>query len=235
MNVFLVNESTVLTEAQAFNTAWALNYQATYHFGRSGWRSDVRCFYAPGGASAKIPVGTSILHLLDTSDQPGALGYHDEDGNEVPYARVFVKTIGVAGVPEVASHELCELAADPNVNLCALTGDQKRLYAVEVGDPVQGNPYDVGAPQGRTTGIKVADFTLPSYYDPRTQPGAKTSFRGSVSGPFSIAPQGYYSYLDLTNVAAGWQQSWGAARSSAPPAEHDDRLEQRLSTLPQAT
>jgi hypothetical protein len=231
MNVYLVNESTVLSDTDAFNIAWACSYQAEYHYGRAGWRPDVRCYFLPGGGQAKIPAGGSVLHLLDTADVAGALGYHDEDGNEVPYARVFVKTTQADGqhVSEVASHELLELATDPHLNLTAPTSDLKRLYAVEVGDPVQGNGYDVGAPEGRTTGIVVADFTLPGYYDPNTAAGASTSFRGSIHGPFALAAQGYYSFIDLTNVAGGWQQQVGAEHVGPVAPDRDDRLTQRVS------
>src|SRR5438309_10173156 len=139
-----------------------------------------------------------MLHLLDNSDQQGALGYHDEDGNEVPYARVFVETTQQAGdsVSECASHELLEMMADPNVNLCAINQQGNRLYAVEVGDPVQGTGYDVGAPEGKTVGIQVANFALPSYFDPNSQAGRKLDFRGVLSAPSTVGPQAYMSYVD---------------------------------------
>lgn len=230
MDVLFVNESTVLSDIDAWQIAWACDYQARFHYGRSGWRSDVRCAFLPGGGAAVIPAGASVLHFLDTADQAGALGYHDEDGKEVPYARVFVKTTQSDGgaVSEVASHEVLELVTDPHVNLSALTGDLKRLYAVEVGDPVQGNAYDVGVVEGRTTGVVVADFTLPSYYDPTTPADEPTSFRGSVKGAFALAAQGYYGFIDLSNVAAGWQQQVGAERHSAPPPDRDDRFGRRV-------
>lgn len=229
MNIYFVNESS-LTDLEAWRIAWACDYQARFHYGRSGWRSDVRCSFIPGGASATIPAGGAVMHLLDTADQPGALGYHDEDGNEIAYGRVFVQTTQQAGeqVSEVAAHETLELATDPHINLTAPTGDLKRLYAVEVGDPVQGNGYDLGAPEGRQVGITVCDFTLPSYYDPNTQANRPTSFRGSVKGPFALAAQGYYSFIDLTDVAAGWRQQVGQERTR--PVPPDDRLDRR--TIP---
>lgn len=228
LTVYLVNESSVLTEVEAFNIAWALNYQAQFHYGRSGWRSDVNCIYLPGGGNARIPAGGAVLHLLDTCDVAGALGYHDEDGNEVAYARVGVKTAQQNGQQpsEVASHELLELATDPNVNLAAVTGDMKRLIPIEVGDPVQGSGYDVGEPEGRPVGVKVANFALPAYFDPNTK-SEKVDFRGVLKVPFTIAPQGYLSYLDLTNVAAGWKQQLGAERTTPAAPGSDDRLGRR--------
>jgi hypothetical protein len=233
MDVYLVNESTTMSETDAWRMAWAIDHQARYQFGRSGWRPDVRCTFLPGGGAAKVPVGGSILHLLDTADVQGALGYHDEDGNEVPYAKVFVKTAQDAGDPvsEVASHELLELAVDPHCNLSALTGDGKRLYALEVGDPVQGTAYDVGAPEGRTTGIIVANFALPAFFDPSTK-AAKVDFRGALSAPFTLTKQGYMSYVDMANASPGWQQEFGQERTAAPTWAY--RHDQRSRTSPAA-
>jgi hypothetical protein len=222
VDIYFVNESTKFSDQEAWQAAWACDYQARYHFGRSGWRSDVRCSFLPGGAKAKIPAGSAVMHLLDTADVQGALGYHDEDGNEIPYGRVFVVTSQQNGdaVSEVCSHEVLELAADKNVNFTALDKAGTKLYAVEVGDPVQGNGYDVGAPEGKTTGIVVADFATPAYFDPNTTT-EKVDFRGALKAPFTIGPQGYMAYIDLTNLSAGWQQTFGAERKG-PVVDPDD-------------
>lgn len=218
MDVYVTNESSALTDAEAWNVAWACDFQAQYHFGRSGWRSDVRCIYLPAGANAKVPAGGSVLRLLDTTDQQGALGYHDENGNEIPGADVFVKTAQQAGdePSEVASHELLELAVDPHVNLSALTGDGKRLYALEVGDPVQGTGYGLNEPHGGSGGLKMANFALPAYFDPNTTT-ERVDFCGVLKGPFTLTSGGYMSYIDLANLPAGWQQEFGQARSELPP------------------
>jgi hypothetical protein len=210
MNVYLINESTVISDADAANIAGALDAQAQHDFGTSGWRPDVCCAFLAGGANAVIPAGGFLLHLLDTSDQSGALGYHDEDGNEVCYAKIFAKTAQEAGdaVSEVASHELLELAVDPHCNLSALTGDGSKLYALEVGDPVQGTGYPIGS-------LTVANFVLPAYFDPNTK-SEKLDFRGVLKAPFTLTPGGYASYVDLTNVSKGWQQQFGQERSEAP-------------------
>jgi hypothetical protein len=224
--VVVANESTVLTDAQAAAIAQALQKQVSEQFGPA-WAVDAEIRALASGAA--VPSGAWILHLVDTTDQQGALGYHDEDGNEVPYARVFCKTAqaGGAAPSEVASHELLEMLADPHVSACALDLAHNRLYAWEVGDPCQGNGYDVGAPSGATTGIVVADFTLPGWMDPHTPATAATDYRGALKGPFALGSQGYVSYLDLTNVAAGWQQQLGKDRGE-PPLGLDERLSRRF-------
>ena len=213
MNIYMVNESATLSDIEAARIAAALDHQGSYGFGRSGWHLTPHCFFLPGGADAKVPTGGAILHMLDTPDIQGALGYHDEDGNEVPAAKVFVQTAQQDGTTasEVASHEFLELAVDPHTNLTALTGDMSRLFALEVCDAVQGNPYP------GLGGVILADFVLPSYFDPTTAPDAVTDYRSAIRGSFVLAPQGYSSYIDTANFGAGWQQVFGLERTSPPP------------------
>lgn len=228
LTIYAVNESTLLPEKDMFNICWALNHQLVYQYGPA-WRSDVRLVYVPKEVGAPDPAllnGKCVLHFLDTSDQQGALGYHDQDGNEIPSAKVFVKDAQTSGdsASEVASHEALELATDPHVNLSALTGDGSRLYALEVGDPVQGTGYDVLSPEGRTFGITVANFALPAYFDP-AYIGDKVDYRGALKQPFTLAPGGYMSYIDTANFQQGWQSEFGQERTELPAwaSRHDQR------------
>lgn len=225
--VGIINESSLSTD-DAWQLAWALDYQARYQFGRA-WNIPARVNLLPPGVTPKVNQLHLIIHLLDTSDQQGALGYHDEDGNEIPFAKVFVKDSEAGGTSAsaVASHEMTEMLVDLHVNLLALDPKSNRVYAYEVGDPVQGNDYDVGAPEGRTTGIKVSDFALADWFDTNTPADHPTSFRGSVKGPFAIAPQGYMSFLDLNNPSQGFQSVWGSERKVPPPTDNDDHYWKR--------
>lgn len=241
LTIYCINEATALPEKDVFNIAWACNHQLAYHMGRAGWRSDVRCVYVPKAVGVPDPTllaGKCVLHFLDTSDQPGALGYHDSDGTEIASAKVFVKTIQESGdvVSEVASHECLELAVDPQCTYSALTGDGKRLYALEVGDPVQGTGYDVGEPEGHAVGVQVANFALPGYFDPRCNTG-KIDFRGALTQPFTLTPGGYMSFIDLADMAKGWQQEFGAERSASPAwsNRHDQRAQTWTEETPQSS
>ena len=226
----VVNESTVLSDSEAAQLTQALQEQVSRQFGPA-WAVDAEVRFL--ARAAAVPSGAWILHLLDTSNQAGALGYHDEDGNEVPYARVFCQTARDAGdaPSEVASHELLEMLVDPHVNAAAPDLAHNRLYAWEVGDACQGNGYDVGAPTGRTTGVVVADFVLPGWMDPHTPAATATDYRAALSGPFVLGPKGYVSYLDLNDVAKGWQQQLGKERGELPLGI-DERLTRRRHAVP---
>lgn len=225
--VAILNEASEISDNMAGRIGWALRYQLYYHFAPV-WKSWANVKNLPKGAS--IPSDAWVLALLDNADQEGALGYHDESGAEAPFARVFCKTAREGGIApcEVASHELLEMLLDPHVNFTALDEKHKRLYPVEACDACQGNGYGVGAAGNQLT---VADFLLPNYFDPKTKPSTITDYRDALKGPFSLAREGYYSYIDLTNYAAGWQQKVGAEYKGERPVDLDDRLSRRNQTM----
>jgi hypothetical protein len=211
----------VLSPKQLFNLVWALEYGVSYHYNRSAW---VAGGYAQSGrvsllpAGMKPPAGAWNLILMDDTTQAGALGFHDdEDGTDIPYADVFVKTARDDGssASSVAAHELYEMLVDPQVaSPRTVTGPDGKTYIVEVADPVQGCDYDVGAPEGRITGITLCDFALPKWFgyaDARPAPGylgsGYMSFRGSIATAFELAPQGYISVEE----AGDWSQLYGSA------------------------
>lgn len=234
----------VLTPTQVFNLAWALNYQALYHYGRSPW---VTQKYAPAAHVALLPKGAEPpagawnIELLNTSDVEGALGYHEDfliskvgssgvhsaravSHGGTPYSKVFVKTSKEDGVDpaEVASHELLEMLVDPYVAREAdvrkvLNPADHNYYIVEVGDPVQGCGYDIGAPENRKCGVEVADFALPAWWDMLQTVGPKQrSFRSSVKDAWELAPAGYMSIKPETG--GEWSQIFGSAKSAARKA-----------------
>lgn len=185
------------TPEQEHNLVWSLKYQALYHYNRSPWVerdysapvADVRLL-APGEAP---PAGSWHVELLDTSTEPGALGWHEDEahasktgpsgahslrglaaGTETPLSKVFCKTSREDGVnpSEVASHEINEMMVDPWVTneaeIRVYTDPANgKEYIGEVGDPVQGRGYDVGLPEGRPCKVPeaiVADFALPAWW-----------------------------------------------------------------------
>jgi len=119
-------------------------------------------------------------------------------------------------VSVVASHEALEMLVDPYVDhpVTQPRDGTSDVYLVEICDPVQGCDYDVGDPEGRKTGIMVADFCLPSWW--AMQPSsAPYSFRNSVPGPWEIAPQGYTSKAPQSDPG-NWGPVYGAAIQQLP-------------------
>jgi hypothetical protein len=226
--------SDLFTPAGIFKTVWSLNYQALYHYNRSPW---VEHGYAPAidgvhllPKGLPVPEGAWHIELLDTSDQEGALGYHEDEVHvsskhstrglatvtELPLAKVFVKSCAEYAVApsEVASHELLEMAVDPYVldesKLRKYLNEQAHWwYIAEVGDPVQGEGYDVGAPENRETGVIVANFAWPLWWG-QLQTRSQLDFRGTRKARFELAPGGYMSVAPENNPTE-WSQIYGSA------------------------
>jgi hypothetical protein len=213
-----------LSAAELRDIAWGLNYQALYHYGRSPW---VEHGYAPPAyvtllpEGAAPPAGAWNLILLDTSTQAGALGFHEDETNtEIPFSDVFVGTARENNTDpcEVASHEMLEMLVDPNVNEVrkVLNKEKGEYFIVEVADPVQGCGYDVGAPEGRHTGVTVADFVFPAWFG-MTQTRPDLSFRDSVQEAFELAPEGYISVAPEKEPEK-WSQVFGKTSSKVLPS-----------------
>src|SRR5207237_7017002 len=121
------------------------------------------------------------VYLLDTSDVPNALGYHDVDKNGVPYAKVFLQTAKAAGVPwqAVASHEVLEVLGDANANTTNLGFDGCQWYQ-ETGDPVEDRSYT-------RLSIPLSDFITPGWFGG----SAPYDFLHALTAPFTVTSRGY--------------------------------------------
>lgn len=202
--VSVENHSTVVSPTDFFNATWACAYQLLYQYGRSQW---VKLGLAPPAKLVRLsggappPAGAFHMILMDHSDEAGTLGWHDdEEGTGIPYCEVFCADALQDGksVASVLSHEILETLGDPYVEpprkpRTAL--HRNKLYIVELCDAVEGNDYDVGAPEGRRVGITVSDFCEPSWW--ALGGGAPYSYRQGVSAPFQLGPEGYISVADV--------------------------------------
>lgn len=151
------------------------------------------------------------LVVADTSDQAGALGYHELNPAGLPIGYAFAKTCLDAGTSVTVdlSHELWEMLADPYCDECAIS-DSNQLWGYEVGDPVEDDACGF-----TVDGVLLSDFVYPQFFQTGSTNGTPTpgpfDKTGSVSAAFSLATRGYAGILDLNNVGAGWQQIWGDA------------------------
>jgi hypothetical protein len=135
------------TDVELELLTWGIRFQGLYQYNRSPWAE--RGLAAPVQNVVLLPkgqlptTGEWLIELLDTCDQPGALGYHEnqkfdsasagprkaskrssrglaihpETGDPVPLAKIGVQTSKQDGVQpsEVVSHEFIEMLVDPNV------------------------------------------------------------------------------------------------------------------------
>jgi hypothetical protein len=195
--IAIVNKSTVLTDAEGDAIYRAMNMVLPI-FCRDWNFPTITTVYIAKGKTTTIPIQCV---LLDTSDVQGALGYHDENTNNIAYAKVFVKTILQYGgapllganttVPTVASvvaHEIFETIADMNANVWWMLPNNSTLYAGEVCDPVEGNLTIVQVPNGPRVGL--SDWILPAWADPKSKSGPY-NHNNTLRAPFTLDRGGY--------------------------------------------
>lgn len=235
------NLSTALTDEQVEAIVGALNTQGTRDYNGSCWVTQNLAapvkevvFIPKDGA---IPADSWHMEVLDTSDQEGALGYHEDeafdkggaptgpkkssnrtsrglraDNPEVPLMKIFAKTSAEDGVQasEVCSHEMLEALVDPQVT--------KEVRTVKVPSPAPGRIYivEVGDPV-QSTGYKigeveVANFALPAYFKlPQQVNPAQYDFQHVLTAAVpAMTPGGYLSYAPEAEPE-NWQQEYGSA------------------------
>lgn len=224
--IYVENQSSVIDGLQYRRLLWALDVQLYYQFNRSPWGIQARI--RPLASGEKVPKGGYNLILLDHSTEAGALGYHeDEAGTDIPFSDVFCITARENGTEPsaVASHEALEMLVNFDVSEPRTVTHDNKLYIVEVCDPCESNSYDVGDPQGRSTGIMVSDFCYPAWYGIPNGPNFpenQMSYRKSVSNSFELAKEGYCSTAPVSDPS-NWSQTFG---------EHKNRLPEWSSRLP---
>jgi hypothetical protein len=115
MNILLANQSTAISDSEVQAIMQVLQVQAWRDFCPAyGIEVPTLRFDAPGS----LRDGEWLLSFFDTSDEAGALGYHDLSPAGTPLGKVFAKTDLMYGslVSVTASHELLEMLADPHID-----------------------------------------------------------------------------------------------------------------------
>jgi hypothetical protein len=204
IQVAVINSSTAVTDAQVAAVIPALQIQVHRDFAPV-WGVDADLtFVGQGGSPAS---GSWWLTVLDDSDQAGALGYHDLTSEGLPLGKVFAGSDIQGGTQwtVTASHELLELLADPDVNMCAYSQNSSGntiFYAYEVCDACEADNFGYNI-----SGTLVSDFVFPTWFESFHQPGStQFDFGKSIQQPFLLSKGGYISTLDPSNNN-GWTQA----------------------------
>ena len=209
IRISVINESTVLADADVTPVVAALQKQVTNDF-RPVWGTDAELTIVPKGAQPAT--GSWWLVLLDDSDQAGALGYHDFTTEGLPIGKVFAASDLKAGTSwtVTASHELLEMLGDPNVNLTVFVQNSNTagiLYAYEVCDACEDDSLGY-----KIDDILLSDFVYPSWFESFRAEGSAQFDRGSkIDAPLQLLPGGYIGIFNVTS-GNGWQQQTAEKR-----------------------
>ena len=203
IQISVINESTVLADADVAPVVAALQKQVTNDF-RPVWGTDAQLTIVPKGTQP--PGGSWWLVLLDDSDQANALGYHDLTSEGLPIGKVFAASDLKAGTSwtVTASHELLEMLGDPNINLTVFvenTNTAGILYAYEVCDACEDDSLGY-----QIDNILLSDFVYPSWFESfRVEGSAHFDHMNKMVTPFQLLAGGYIGIFKVT-AGSGWQQ-----------------------------
>lgn len=148
-----------------------------------------------------VPSSGTTRHVtvmvLDSSDEPGALGYHDVDEHGNPLGKVFAKEDQKYGLAlsVTMSHEVLEMLGD----MYCTDGVQvsPSVWAArEMCDPCEADRYGY-----LIDGVLVSDFLTPAFFAPAL-PGPYDFTRHLAKG-MTLLPGGYIS---LWSQSTGWTQ-----------------------------
>lgn len=170
------------------------------------WGIGCKLYYAPPGITP--PKNAWSVFLLDTSDSPGALGYHDANAAGIPQGKVFVKTAKNSGAKWTVtlSHEILEMLVDPwgMTNFFQdFTSGMRRLVAMEVCDPVEADKYAY-----KKDDIWVSNFVTPYWYHAFTDIAEfdnqlKYDYKGLLTRSFTTLPGCHQSYFYIAGAPQG--------------------------------
>jgi hypothetical protein len=151
------------------------------------WGSAVAGVRAGSGPTDVQP-GEMVFAIVDSLPAaPGAIAYHDVQGNAVPVAFLALSTCNTLNdVSTAISHELCETCGDVACNRYADDGSGHE-FALELCDAVESASYQID-------GIAVSDFLLPAFFAAdATGPYSFVHSQGGAgpSAPFATASGGY--------------------------------------------
>ncbi len=198
--LYVVNKSTLVSNDDVETMTRACALQLQQHVAPAWGRVPAPVVYTEQVQTAAP--GAVVIAIVDTTNQPDALGWHSESRGDVEFGEIAAKPVLDNGgdaltktlsVASVLSHEVCEWFIDPHCNLTADTGGGKAI-SVEICDPVESDSYPVQiVASGATTptAVTVSNFVLPAWFDPQPAASQKLDYLGSCTQPFEITKGGY--------------------------------------------
>lgn len=199
IQIAVINASTVATNAEVQCVIAAAQKSLDRDFGPAMGIYASMSFYTHADAVAgKILPGSWWLVVVNTSDQAGALGYHQRTSSGRPMAKVAWGTTLDAGMSPSGTfdHELKEMLGDPEINLVVPVVLGRHGYAVayELSDPCEADKFGYVVDN-----VLLSDWCLPLYFvfDAPVPPGAKLDFCGHIKKPGDILEDGYIGKLSF--------------------------------------
>jgi hypothetical protein len=222
MNIYVINKSTVLKDAQI--QRWLPAFDVFADHVREWWPRSVSIVWCPRD---KEPELAWKLVFADKSDEAGDLGYHDFTPDGRPISYIFAADAKKFGAsPTVtATHEIAEMIADPWISENFQITDT-RFFAKEICDPCEADEFAYSIKAEGFPAIKVSDFVLPKWFIP----GSTGQFdrNKKIDEPLKILPGGYMSVF---TPGSGWRQVGAKKRSRVAVLAKDPKKKGQFGRL----
>jgi hypothetical protein len=194
MNIYVINKSSVIDDAEV--ESWIPAFKQYVRLVNHWWPRATDVKYV---TEEHEPTTAWKLIIADTSDDAGALGYHDFTPDGRPISYVFAKDDEKYGYsPTVtATHELAEMIADPWISQVFQISDTQ-FFAQEIADPCEADEFAFSI-----LGIQVSDFVTPRWFIPDSTKNYVFDYCRLIIKPMTILAGGYMSMYES---GRGWTQ-----------------------------
>lgn len=225
MNIYVINKSTVLKDSDI--QSWLPAFNVYQRQVRTWWPRPTNLIWCDKDHE---PAEAWKVIFADSSDQAGALGYHDFTPGGRPISYVFDKDDMQYGysVTVTATHEIAEMIADPWISELFQISDQY-CFAKEIADAVEADQYGYNITVPGFPPVLCSDFVLPNWFIPGST--GRFDYQKVVSQPLEILLDGYMSVLDVTT--GSWTQIYGKKASRQLHAQLASVPEKELKTKDQ--
>jgi hypothetical protein len=202
MLIAVINESTLVTNAQCDFMCQAIQIQLNLHFAPAWNQKSIPIKFYPN--KNLVPGYAWLIHIIDNDAQVAdALGFHEEDTNDKIDGYIMCQPIlsnggsvltfdpanpGQYSVSATLSHEVLETFMDRFTNVFCDNGNVS--WCQEMCDPVEQIGYGITV---NGINVSVSDFVFPNFFNPyATLPqNAPLNYLNTLTAPFAILPGGY--------------------------------------------
>jgi len=222
MNIYVINKSTAISDALIQD--WMPAFNVFVGHVRAWWPRPATLVWCPPDKEPKL---AWKLVFADTSDEAGALGYHDFTPDGRPISYVFAKDDLKYGYsPTVtATHEIAEMIADPWISE-AFQVSNTQFFAKEICDPCESDEFGYSITVDPFPAVQVSDFVFPKWFIP----GSTGQFdkTGKIDNPLKVLPGGYMSVFVS---GKGWTQIQANEKGKLAAAGADPKSKEGFGRL----
>lgn len=216
MNIYVINKSAVLSDDEVI--AWMPAFNVFLEDVRRWWPRAAKLVWCP---KTQEPTEAWKVIFADTSDQAGALGYHDFTPDGRPISYVFAADDQKYGysVSVTATHEIAEMIADPWISQLFQVTNTK-FYAQEIGDPVEDDQFGYKITVPGYAPVLCSDFVTPKWFIPGSTGVLDHSHH--CTQPLQLLEGGYMSVF---TSGKGWDQIYAKKSQGQKTKNGYGRLE----------